>query len=65
MAELSSGKYQGSRVWTGPPKVLIVSNDKPDVSKLSLDSWCIYKLQNNELVYEYIDTVCDSISDCE
>lgn len=47
--EMFSGKYHSHQVIFSPAKVLVFANYPPDVTKLSVDRWDIYKIQKNTL----------------
>lgn len=58
--EIKNGVIINTKFETGTficnsPVVVIVSNERPDITKLSLDRWNIYKIVNNSLVFEDVN----------
>lgn len=40
------GKYKSEFISQDPPHILVFSNERPDISKLSEDRWCLYRLDD-------------------
>lgn len=49
---LYSGKYEGGICVFEIPHIIIFSNFAPSIESLSMDRWCIYKIENEELKRE-------------
>lgn len=47
---LYSGKYEGGQCVFPSPTVICFSNENPDFSKLSLDRWKTYSIQDQQLI---------------
>lgn len=39
-------RYQFRDMWIDPPKILVFTNDEPDMSELSTDRWRVYELED-------------------
>lgn len=47
-----SGKYEGTMVCGPNPHVIILANDRPDVTKLSDDRWKVGKIVEEKIIWE-------------
>lgn len=55
---MTNTKYEAMSLVFNSPHVIVMSNELPDVIKLSLDRWIIYKINEfNELEYIDMDTI--------
>lgn len=45
-----SPKYESGMLIFNSPHIIIMSNDGPDISTMTLDRWEIYKIKNNKLI---------------
>lgn len=50
-----SGKYESTMVRFNSPHILVMSNQLPDVYKLSADRWRIYHLEDDKVVPEKVN----------
>ena len=50
---LFSSKYESKAKRFNPPHVVVFANSLPEFSKMSLDRWHVYKLDEKKLVREY------------
>lgn len=49
-----SGKYESQMVRFNSPHILVLSNQLPDVTKLSYDRWIIYHLEKDKITKETV-----------
>lgn len=47
-----SGKYEGGVCCFEMPHVICLSNAPPDLNKMSMDRWAIYRISNGNAIYE-------------
>ena len=50
-----SPKYEGGMIDGPPPHVLVMSNDPPDLDKLSKDRWNVKCVDYDLKDYEFLD----------
>jgi hypothetical protein len=54
---LFSGKYESTTKRFNPPHVVVFANWLPDFSEMSMDRWCVYKLEKKKMIREYEFTI--------
>jgi hypothetical protein len=57
-----SGKYEGGMVNGPSPHVLVMSNSKPDVSKMSIDRWKLWRIVGSTIGLCESDLIDDQAS---